>query len=157
MYSEKESCCFTGHRDIERWRYEELGEKVQAEIEKLYALGVRNFVVGGAVGFDMICAVTVANLKNKYNDIVLTLALPCKEHDKKWGMSDKALLETLKRRAEEIVFVSEEYEKSCMLKRNRYMVDRCHFCICNCIRNSGGSYYTKKYALKKQREIIDIK
>ena len=63
------------------------------------------------------------------------------------------------RRADKVTFVSEEYSSDCMLKRNRYMVDKSELVIA--VFNgtkSGGTWYTINYARRsgKQVEIIDL-
>ena len=49
------SCCFTGHREIPLEKYGEIWSAVEREALKLYGNGVRTFIVGGALGFDMLC------------------------------------------------------------------------------------------------------
>lgn len=150
------TCCFTGHRDIERFRYNEVGKRVEAEIIKLYDKGVRRFIAGGALGFDMICAVVAHNLRLSRPDIFLTLALPCRGHTKNWSASDTAQLDTLIRRADEVVYVSDKYDSGCMFRRNRFMVERSAYCISYCTRHSGGSYYTVSLARRLGLEIIEV-
>ncbi len=155
-YTPDMTCCFTGHRDIPRSRYIETGERVKTEILRLYDIGVRRFIAGGALGFDMICSVVTHNLKLYKKDIFLTIALPCKNHDTGWSARDRAQLAALISRADEVIYVSESYGRECMFRRNRYMVDRSGYCISYCRKNGGGSFYTVSYAKKRGLIITDI-
>lgn len=152
----EKSCCFTGHRDIPEHLHGDVFTEVCAEIKRLYDIGVRRFIAGGAIGFDMICAKAVLFLKEELDGITLTLALPCKNHDAKWAVSDKIDFFNVLVKADETVYVSEAYSRYCMFKRNRFMVDNSRYCISYCQRESGGSYYTVKYARSLSRETVEI-
>lgn len=152
----EKSCSFTGHRDIPPYLYGDIRKAVETEIKRLYLLGVRHFIAGGALGFDTICAEAVLSLKESLEEITLTLAIPCKNHDARWSEADRKVFSEILARADEKVYVSEEYTKFCMFKRNRYMVDRSLYCISFCTRKSGGSYYTVNYARKLCRELTEI-
>lgn len=152
----KKSCFFTGHRDLPTHLYEPLSELLDAEIKRLYSLGVRRFIAGGALGFDMLCAERVLALKESLDGITLTLALPCRGHDERWSVADKITFFNLLVRADETVYVSEKYNRYCMFKRNRFMVDNSLYCISYCTRKSGGTYYTVNYAKSLFREITEL-
>ncbi len=152
----EKSCSFTGHRDIPPYLYGDIRGAVTSEIKRLYSLGVRRFIAGGALGFDMLCAETVLSLKESLKGITLTLAIPCRNHDARWSEADRKVFSDILEKANEVVYVSEEYTKFCMFKRNRYMVDRSLYCISFCTKKSGGSYYTVNYARGLGREITEI-
>ena len=156
-YTDIEKCCsFTGHRILPSYLYGSIETAVSDEIKRLYSLGVRRFITGGALGFDMLCARSVLSLKGELSGITLTLALPCVGHDAKWSASDKKEFAEILKKADETVYVSEEYSRYCMFKRNRFMVDNSLYCVSYCTKKSGGSYYTVNYAVTKQREITEI-
>ena len=152
----EKSCSFTGHRILPFGTYGRIYGAVTEEIKKLYSLGVRHFITGGALGFDMLCANAVLSLKKELTDVTLTLALPCIGHDARWQASDRAQMRDILNKADETVYVSEEYTKYCMFKRNRFMVDNSLYCISYCTKKTGGSYYTVNYAISRQREITEI-
>ena len=58
------------------------------------------------------------------------------------------------KKADSVTLVSERYTPECMLKRNRYMVDKSDLVIAvfNGIK-SGGTWYTINYAQKKNKTI----
>ena len=150
------TCCFTGHRDLPLDRYVDIWNAVENEVLKLYKNGVRTFITGGALGFDMLCGEIILRLKCRLDFIRLVIALPCRDHDRAWGRSDKERMEVLRTYADEIIYVSEAYTKGCMFERNRYMVDRSTYCISYCTRQSGGSYYTVKYASEEGLKRVEI-
>lgn len=156
MFNKNETCCFTGHRDIPAELCPSLKKALKNELLRVYADGVRNFIAGGALGFDMICAETVLELKDSYEDITLTLAIPCHDHDAKWKEISKNELSRIIELADEVVYVSEHYAKGCMFRRNRYMVDRSCVCISYCTKSTGGSRYTVDYALSSGIEVTEL-
>ena len=46
------TCFFTGHRDVPEHRYTDIYNQTLALIQLLYREGIKDFVCGGAVGFD---------------------------------------------------------------------------------------------------------
>ena len=157
IYSEADkSCCFTGHRELPSYLYGAISEQVDAEIKRLYDLGVRRFIAGGALGFDTLCAERVLDAKKKLDGITLMLALPCREHDKRWSWQDKIRFSDILSKADDAVYVSEEYTRYCMFKRNRFMVDNSLYCVSYCTEKSGGTYYTVNYAKSLFRKITEL-
>ena len=149
--------CFTGHRSIPDADKEKLSKRIMDEIEKLYDMGARTFIAGGALGFDMLCETCVIALRRLKGDVKLILALPCREQDKNWSEIEKLCLYNIKVMADKVVYVSESYSSDCMFKRNRYMVDNSDVVICyKDGRLKGGTYYTMKYALDNNKKIINL-
>ena len=62
----EETCCFSGHRDINVYNAMLLSLKMKKEIEELITKGFKNFICGGALGFDTIAALTVLKAKKKF-------------------------------------------------------------------------------------------
>lgn len=149
--------CFSGHRHFPDSEKEELSNRIMNEIEKLYDMGARTFIAGGAIGFDMLCETCVLALRHLKGDVKLVLALPCPEQDKNWSDLEKLCLYNIKVMADEIVYVSESYTPECMLKRNRYMVDNSDVLICyKDGRLKGGTYYTMKYAIENDKKVVNL-
>ena len=149
--------CFTGHRHLNNVDKEELSKRIMKEIERLYDMGARTFIAGGALGFDMLCETCVIALRRLKGDVKLILALPCREQDKNWSEVEKLCLYNIKVMADKVIYVSESYSSDCMFKRNRYMVDNSDVLICyKDGRLKGGTYYTMKYALDNNKKIINL-
>lgn len=140
------SVCFTGHRNIPKSDYAGISALLAEKLRILYRHGYTNYYTGGALGFDMIAAVTLINLKRELPDITLELALPCRNHDINWPEPQRAMIKKIIECSEAVTYVSEEYSNGCMQRRNRYMADRSSICIAYLKRNTGGTAYTVKYA-----------
>lgn len=155
------TCCFSGHRTIPELKtnLSEFGAYLTDIIHhQYYDRGIRHFICGGAVGIDMVAATAVANLKRKFPDITLTLAIPYHGHDHSWSTEDKEKFSRLLPHTDEIVYIADRYISGCMHQRNRYMVDRSRYLICY-LRNEakkGGTYYTRNYAKQQGIEIQNV-
>ena len=68
---------------------------------------------------------------------------------------DVTIYEYIKNQADKVIYISKQYEKECMLKRNRFMVDNSNFVTAAWDgRKRGGTYYTLNYAKKLNKQII---
>ncbi|MBE6708793.1 MAG: DUF1273 family protein [Ruminococcaceae bacterium] len=150
--------CFTGHRTLPA--EEELNGMigvVDTMITTAYSHGYRIFITGGAVGFDTLAACRVIVAQKRLGDIKLRLALPCRNQTEKWTrVEDLALYKRIMGYADRVDYITDFYTKTCMLERNRFMVDRSALCIAYCTRQKGGSAYTVNYAKKEGLGVINI-
>ncbi len=161
------TCCCTGHRPkgfpfkygVDKIKHnaylQMLEEKIKLAITEY---GITNFISGMALGVDMDFAETVLKLRNDY-PITLECAIPCPDQTLKWNDKDKLRYDGILKRADSVNLISERYTPECMLKRNRYMVDKSELVIAvfNGIQK-GGTWYTIKYAKSKNKdiELIDL-
>ena len=152
------TCCFTGHRNIPEKLKADIEQYLENEIERLSEMDFRDFICGGALGFDTLAAMAVLKVRNRLpaREIRLHLFLPCHEQTKDWRHEDVYVYDAILRRADSVRYISEAYSSGCMHKRNRYMVDRASFCIAYCTKKTGGTAYTVKYAQKSGMEIINL-
>lgn len=151
------TCCFTGHRNINKYNLGKLKAELENTIEQLINDGVVNFEAGGALGFDTISALTVLKMKEKFKQIKLILVLPCRNQAYKWSKSDIETYEYIKSQSDEFIYTSEDYYDGCMIKRNQYMVDHAEYVIAAWNgRKTGGTYATINYAKKLNRKIIKL-
>ena len=155
-FLKSKTCCFTGHRKIPPEQYESIAERLESEIINLINQGVVNFEAGGAIGFDMLAETTVLKLKERYPQIKLILILPCFAQTKYWEWNDIEKYYEIKRKSDEVIYISNIYTKKCMFERNRNLVDNSSCCICYKTQNQGGAAYTVKYAAKKQIKVINV-
>lgn len=150
------SCCFTGHRNIpdsQRRRLEEmLDDAVRARISQGYTV----FCAGGAQGFDTMAAKAVIKYKKLNEKVRLHLYLPCQDQDKFWSRRAKAEYERIKQAADSVFYISRTYDRYCMMRRNRAMVDDSSCCIGYCTNSGGGSARTLSYALDKGLRVINL-
>ena len=152
----QKSCCFSGHRIIRNEDIDVIVRNLPILLDKFHKSGINTFIAGGALGFDTLAAQEVINLREKHNDVRLILALPCRNQDLKWTDYQKNQYSAILDAADEILYISESYLPGCMQKRNRFMVDNCMTLVVYIQNASSGTGYTTKYALDKERRVINI-
>lgn len=160
------TACFTGHRSQKLpWLFNEEDERckimiatLRSEIERAISSGYKTFLCGMSIGFDMICAETVLNLKERYGDIKIIGALPCYAQDKKWKDKDKQRYRSILSRLDKIRCIYDEYiGAECMHERNRYMVNNSSLMIALFNGRRGGTKLTIEYAKQQGLKIVIIK
>jgi Uncharacterized protein conserved in bacteria len=150
-----QTCCFTGHRKIQKSEIKEIQKSLEKELIKLISQGVKYFGAGGALGFDTLAAQTVLKLKKKFPQIKLIMVLPCKGQEKYWSEKEKTEYASILKKADKIVYTSEHYHQSCMHVRNRHLVDNSNYCIAYLNQTKGGTAYTVNYAKQKGLQITN--
>lgn len=63
MDMRSQTCCFTGHREIDKSVLPVLAQQLEAALRQLIGEGCRCFGAGGALGFDTLAAQTVLRLR----------------------------------------------------------------------------------------------
>jgi len=159
----KRYCAFTGHRPKKfPWGYDEtdvrcvaLKKALAEQIAELVGDGYTDFLSGMAEGTDTWAALAVLAMKKENPTLRLHCVLPCEGQAEKWSASARELYYSILEQADSVVYVSQEYSKGCMLKRNRYLVDHatCLLAVYNGERR-GRTAMTVRYAQKMGREII---
>jgi Uncharacterized protein conserved in bacteria len=145
------TCCFTGHRTIDKHLLAVTNERIAAAVSWMYARGYRRFIAGGALGFDTYAAYHVLNFKKDHPDVELVLALPYKRRT----FSDDPR-SRITESADYVFYASNLYTPSCMHTRNRAMVELSSACLCYLRQKSGGTAYTVDYAKKNGLEIYNL-
>ncbi len=162
---EKETtCCFSGHRPNKLpWREDEsdprclaLKERIRQEVERAYDRGFRHFICGMARGCDLYFCEAVLALRDNRPGVTLEAAVPCEEQASRWKEKDRERYSRLVGLCDYETMVQRHYDRSCMLRRNRYMVDRSSLLITAFDGTLGGTMYTVAYAMKKGVEIDEI-
>jgi len=154
--NKKSACCFSGHRKLPKDKIENIKKRLSLEIDNLIEQNVIEFISGGALGFDQVVARLIITKKEMGQDIRLVFALPCINQEKLWGAEQKRLYYSLLEKADEIVYVSKEYTKDCMKKRNQYIVERSSYCICAMLYSRSGTGQTVRYAEKQDLYIVNV-
>ncbi len=161
------TCCCTGHRPkgfpfkygIDKQKHKAYLQMLEQKIKlAITEYGITNFISGMAIGVDLDFAEIVLKLRNKF-PVTLECAIPCPNQTLKWGDKDKLRYESILKRADKVTLISEKYTPECMLKRNRYMVDKSELVIAVFNgKEQGGTWYTIKYAESKNKiiELIDL-
>lgn len=167
ILKEKQSytACFTGYRpDKCSWGYNEenarcidMRNRAKIAIEEAINNGYHTFLCGMALGFDMICAELVLELKKKYPNIKLIGAIPCKDQYCRWNIKLQARYKKLVKQLDAVRCIYDKYEDGCMIERNEYMVNNSSLVIALFDGKSGGTAKTIKYAEKMGKSIVVIK
>ena len=157
------SCAFTGHRPKKLpWGYNEmdirciaLKKKILEQITRLISIGYTDFLSGMAEGTDIWAAQAILSLKRENPALKLRCILPCEGQANFWSDSAQKLYFSILKQADEVVYVSREYSKDCMLKRNRYLVDHAN-CLLAVYNGEwrGGTAMTVRYAQRLEKEVI---
>lgn len=150
------TCCFTGHRNIDKETRLELEELLEASIEKFIMAGITVYRAGGALGFDTLAAQKVLKLRKTHPEITLELILPCKDQKNGWGVKDVQTYEEILSEANSVVFLHDKYRRGCMHERNRALVDGSVVCLSYCTSRTGGTAYTVDYAKKNDVCVINL-
>ncbi len=156
MTIKEKTCCFTGHREIPAHLYPALTKALEETLRGLIRQGVLYYGAGGALGFDTLAARTVLRLREEMPQIRLILVLPCPQQDRYWNLQDQKIYRDIMNRADKVVFLSPNYTRGCMHRRNRHLVDCSSVCVAYCIKPSGGTAYTVAYAKQKGLSVINL-
>lgn len=156
------SCCFIGHRKIERSL--KLEEKLYKEIEKLINGGIHTFMFGSRSDFDSLCYEIVTDLKKKPKGDG-----PVLERDIKriyvraeYPYINQDYYDYLLKSYEETYYPEKILNagRAVYVERNQFMIDMslvCVFYYNDTINYKGksGTEIAYKYAVKKHKRIIN--
>ena len=147
--------CFTGHRALGKADEPSLAQ-LDALLALLYAQGYRDFLCGGALGFDLYAAERVTALRRVHPDVRLIFCLPCADQSSRWKKADCSRYERLLYASDETRVLSPHYYDGCMQARNAYMVDRSYLCVAYMARLHGGTLSTVRYAITQDVPVINL-
>ena len=148
--------CFTGHRDVPAAHALVLPALVEQHIRLLAQRGAVEFRAGGAIGFDMLAALKVLEMKKELENIQLHLFLPCRDQTRGWDEVSRRAYQYVLDRADKVDYTAQFYTSGCMLERDRRLVEGSDVCLAYCTRNRGGTFYTYSYASKCGLELINL-
>lgn len=150
------TACFTGHRKLPHDRLEIIVSSLRSAIEEAFANGYRDFICGGALGFDTLAALQTLEFRKAHPDVKLIMAIPCQNQAQKWSAKDREVYQSILQQADRCEILSQVYFSGCMQVRNRYMVDHSSLCICYMSSFHGGTASTVRYAAFRNIEIINL-
>jgi len=149
-------CSFTGHRLIKKEHASGLEALLMRSIEYAYSEGCRDFFSGGAVGFDTLAARCVVKFRISHPDARLVLLLPCMNQDEKWNAAQRDSYEFLLSNADEVEYVSEEYNESCMRERNFLLASRADILVAYVGHSRSGASQTVRMADSMGKTIYNL-
>jgi uncharacterized phage-like protein YoqJ len=150
------TCCFTGHQTLPQNERSEVQARLYIVLQKLIEKGIQYFGSGGAMGFDLLAAEVVLELRKWYPHIRLIMVLPYENQERGWDEEEVRRYHTILEQANKVVYLQREYRCGCMLRRNRYLVDNSRGCVAYCTRVFGGTAYTVNYAKRVGIPILYI-
>lgn len=155
------TCCFTGHRpDKLPWgtdesdpRCRDLKRRLGEELERAYEAGCRHFICGMARGADLYFAQEVLALRARHPEVTLEGARPCESQADSWPEEERRRYQEILDQCDYETLVQHRYDRGCMMRRNRYMVD--HAARIIAVYNGvphGGTAQTLLYAMRRGLE-----
>ena len=150
------TCAFTGHRSIKPEHKRLMPDLLARGIAYAYAQGCRRFVAGGAVGFDTEAARAVLRFRLEHPDVSLVLFLPCINQDEMWSDRQKDNYSFTLLNADEVVYISDEYTKDCMKRRNEAMASECDMMIAYVGHGRSGSSQTLRLATENGKKCFNL-
>jgi len=160
-------CCFTGHRPEKLpWgeyeadlRCRRLKRGIAQALEEAYTAGCRRFLSGMARGCDLYFAEAVLELRERYDDVELECVRPCETQADSWPPQEQERYRSILDHCNYDTLVQHHYDRFCMMRRNRYMVDRSAHIIA--VYNGvpkGGTYQTLLLAKRKglDSHVLDL-
>ena len=132
------TCCFTGHRpDKLPWGTDEEDPRCLV-------------ICGMARGADLYFAEAVLELRARLPGVTLECARPCESQAHSWPREEQDRYQSILDRCDFETLVQHRYDRGCMARRNRYMVD--HAARLIGVYDGvpkGGTAQTVLYALRK--------
>ena len=158
------TCCFTGHRPNKLpWGEDEsdprclaLKTAIMREVERAYDRGYRHFICGMAKGCDFYFCEAAQALRDARPGVTVEAAVPCESQAARWKEKDRERYERLVGLCDYETMVQRQYDTNCMLRRNRYMVDRSSLVIAAFDGSMGGTMYTVTYAMRHDAQVVII-
>ena len=164
-HTKERTCCFTGHRPSRLpWGEDELAPgclalkaRLEEELERLYGQGYRHFITGMARGADLYFAEAVLALRGRRVGVTLEAAVPCRTQPDGWDWAERARYQSILERCDMETMVQQNYSRDCMLRRNRYMVERSGLVLAVYDgMGRSGTLYTLSYAMDQGVETVII-
>ena len=156
------TCCFTGHRPVRLpWGEDEshpqcraLKEVLDLELRELYRRGFRHFMSGMARGCDLYFAEAVLALRACRSGVTLECALPYAGQAERWPRPERLRHQAIVEQCDVETPVQQHYDRFCMHRRDRYMVERSAAILAVYSGGGGGTAYTLEQAMRRRLQIF---
>lgn len=160
MDKRAQTCCFSGHRTIPSDQLSIVAAKTEQVIRNLITKRkILFFGVGGAVGYDLLAAQIVLNLRRtEFPWIKVILIYPFDGYQDLWTQSQREQYAQIWNQFDKRVCISKKGSKETFLARNRHMVDHSSVLICyyNEKQFRSGTGQCVRYAKKQGLEVINM-
>ena len=156
-FSRAATAAFTGHRFVDASQREHVKKRLSNAVLVAYGNGIRNFISGFAIGFDMMAAEVVVSLKQSHPDITLTAAIPFNGQASRFSFYDRKRYDRVLKVADEVIVLSDSYYPRCFLERDEFMVNNASSLIAYYDgREKGGTFYTIRKAMAQNLPIVNV-
>ena len=127
-------------------------------IQRAILDGYRHFITGMSRGMDLWAARNVLDFKRAYPGITLEAAIPCGDQPSRWTKAQRRRYNQVLDACDQVTVLQISYSPDCMLRRNRYMVDRASLLLACFDGRPGGTMKTILYAERSgvKTLVIDI-
>ena len=156
-------CACSGHRPEKLpWGYDEadprcvaLKQQMEEVLRQLLEGGCHHFLCGMARGVDLYFAELLLSFREEY-PLTLEAVVPCPTQSSGWRRDQRQRYDAVLAQCDAVTVLEEEYSPGCMLRRNRYMVDRADMLLTVYDGSSGGTAATVAYAREKGIGLIPL-
>ena len=152
------SVCFTGHRTINPNKQQAVKEKLNSKIIELYNQGHRTFLCGMAIGFDLLAAEILIELKETCKDIFIVACIPFIGQESRFSPTDQKRYNNVINSVDSKVIIARAFSKQSYLLRNIYMLEHSSIVVAYFDTNikKGGTFFTYNKAIKMGKEVRNI-
>ncbi len=161
--AQEQSVAFTGNRDLKHPAVKN-ALKLRALIEvslrekvvEQYRLGRTTFLSGMAVGFDLMAARVVLDMRRELPLLRLVAVVPFEGHDRYFSPEDRELSLRVMDQADECVVLASSYSPEVFHKRNDYLIERSSHLVAYSSGEGKGTLYTIKRGLSSGLSVDNI-
>lgn len=146
------SVAFTGHRTC----LHEADGALRRAVGALYDRGVRTFLSGMAVGFDLAAAEAVLACRERLPGLRLVAVVPFEGQDARFSAQDRARFREVLAAADERVVLAPAYFRGCYAVRNDFLVEHAAHLVAWYDGSPGGTRYTVLRALRRGRCVDNL-
>ena len=158
--NKSQTACLTGYRpDKLPWRYDENKDnciQFKIDLKKTFIgainYGLKTFLTGMAEGFDMIATEILISLRRIYS-IQIIAVIPCIGQEKKWSTPQQKRYYKILSNCDEKIILNKYYTPTCMIERNKFMVEHSSVVIACYSGLAGGTRSTIKLAKENNSKI----
>lgn len=152
LINKAKTACVSGHRALPK-NFDE--KKLKNAFLTLINDGYDTFLVGMALGFDTICFRLLEQIREQ-EKIKIVACVPCEEQDKLFNALQKKEYRQMLESADQKIVLSKTYNRQCMQKRNKFMVDNSSIVIAYLSQDFGGTKNTIEYAKVNNVVVVNM-
>lgn len=146
------TAAFTGHRTYDG----SAGDFLRRTVGDLYARGVRTFMSGMAMGFDLAAAEAVLDCRASMSGLRLIAVVPFEGQEMRFPSADRERYRRILAAADEIVVLSPVFHRGCYTVRNDYLVEKSLVVVAWYDGSAGGTHYTVRRAGRRGKELVNL-